>query len=116
LNRVLLSDVESFTTFVQARLKTQAICYRLISQAKQRLQSEAGDAAENGSSKSVTNGDSNKAAMSGETGTPAASEQPSRRRAGALPPGGFISHLLSTDNKLIGRKFTDFEVTKQIFN
>jgi hypothetical protein len=26
------------------------------------------------------------------------------------PPGGFISHLLSSDNKLIGRRFTDTEV------
>lgn len=45
----------------------------------------------------------------------AGSGQPPRRRAGSLPPGGFISHLLSTDNKLIGRKFTDFEVRQNLF-
>jgi Cytochrome P450 len=28
------------------------------------------------------------------------------------PPGGFISHLLSSDNKLIGRRFTDTEVCR----
>lgn len=28
------------------------------------------------------------------------------------PPGGFISHLLSSENQLIGRRFSDTEVHK----
>jgi len=91
----------------QARIKIQTICYRLIGEAKQHLQSEAAaDAsAEDDGGKTATNGDS----------AAAGSGQPPRRRVGSLPPGGFISHLLSTDNKLIGRKFTDFEVRRNLF-
>lgn len=81
----------------------QAICYRLINEALQRMQSKAtdGPAAADAA-----------AAMNSEARAPAENGQPRRKRMGALPPGGFISHLLSSDNKLIGRKFTDFEVRR----
>jgi cytochrome P450 len=109
---------------LKARLKIQAICFRLIGEAKQRMQAEASSggvatadaaAAKGDGSKAATNGDS-KAATNGGPGTAASGAgQLPRRRVGPLPPGGFISHLLSSDNKLIGRKLTDFEVAAQAF-
>ena len=49
-------------------------------------------------------------AVNGQKEAVAAGGQPPRKRHGAMPIGGFISHLLEADNKLIGRHFSDLEV------
>lgn len=78
---------------VQARRQMRSVCYKIIRRARQR----------SSGSGSCSGGDS--AARRSDDGWEVV---PPRR--GALPAGGFISHLLSSDNKLIGRRFTDLEV------
>lgn len=91
----------------QARRKNQAVCYRLIREARQRMRSEAADGAATAADVPATTNGETKAAPGGD-------ELPLRRPGSALPPGGFISHLLSAENKLIGRKFTDMEVRSRL--
>lgn len=83
---------------IEARRQMRSVCYKIISRARQR----------SSGSGSCSGGDS--AARRSDDGWEVV---PPRR--GALPAGGFISHLLSSDNKLIGRRFTDLEVAAQAF-
>lgn len=74
----------------QARLRVQDICDRMIREAKQRMQSEAAGSDDTPADAA--------APMNGESKSAADGERPRRKRMGALPPGGFISHMLSSDN------------------
>jgi len=109
-----LPDGQFLPTCLQARRVVRSICYKLIGKARQQ---SAPAGAPDGAGADGAGGrrSAGVSAASSDTGERRASDgwNPPPVRQGALPAGGFISHLLSSDNKLLGRRFTDMEVLPQ---
>ena len=100
----------------------RGLCYRTIAEVRRRQRSRQQQQQQHqhqqqqqGAQPSPVNGvaspafsSDDDAASQAEGGSTGGRKQ---RSKGTLPFGGFIGHLLESDNPLVGREFSDLEVT-----
>lgn len=87
----------------------RGLCYRTIAEVRRRQQSQQ---QQQGAQSSPVNGVASPAFSSDDDAVSLAGEGSRKQRSkGTLPFGGFIGHLLESDNPIVdGRQFTDLEV------
>mmetsp|Transcript_1357 Transcript_1357/g.4048 ORF Transcript_1357/g.4048 Transcript_1357/m.4048 type:complete len:577 (-) Transcript_1357:297-2027(-) len=115
---------KAFKRILDARRRMRDICLQLISKARADIKSGSEPGAAITGHTASANGHVNGSTNGHEAGTAnghAAGQEaavpPARGRSkrSALPPGGFVHHMLKADNRLMGgRPFTDEEIASQI--
>lgn len=102
---------------LQARQLMRGLCYRTIAEVRLRQQSRQQGSQlqqqqqQQGAQSSPVNGAASPAFSSDDDAvSPAGGGSRKQRRKGTLPFGGFIGHLLESDNPIVDRQFTDLEV------
>ena len=101
-------------TSLQARQLMRGLCYRTIAEVRQRQRQQQQQSQQQQGIETPISGLASPAFSDDDAASlPAVDSSPGSRKQrskGMLPFGGFIGHLLESDNPIVGRQFTDLEV------